>query len=167
MEMYWGNLDCMDSCTTSILLFRLFYFLQLPNQLCCSVRLLGPYYICFVNCIDFLVFLLHSQIVLFERLCFVCFLPERYEHTLRVLLFTLFIITVATAFIPFSPSPPASHWTSLAISSLSENAIFSPLYMYYIFILEFCDRLQFFLLLLLCINYIIALRFLYDFRICC
>ena len=100
METCWGSLDCMDSCTTSILLFHLFCFLQLPNRLYCNAHLLEPYYICFVNCIDFLKFLLHSQIVLFEKLCFVYFLLEKYAHILRVLLFTLFIITVATAFIP-------------------------------------------------------------------
>ena len=100
MEMCWGNSDCMDSCTTSILLFRLFYFLQSPNRLHYSVHLLEPYYICFVNYIDFLMFLLHSQIGLFEKLCFVYFLLEKYANILRVLLFTLFIITVATAFIP-------------------------------------------------------------------
>ena len=126
MEMCWGNSDCMDSCTTSILLFRLFYFLQSPNRLHYSVHLLEPYYICFVNYIDFLMFLLHSQIGLFEKLCFVYFLLEKYAHILRVLLFTLFIITVATAFIPLSPSPPASHCTILANSSLSEYAINNP-----------------------------------------
>jgi len=42
------------------------------------------------------------------------------------------MITDATAFIPFSPSPPASHWTILAISSLSEYAMNDPSYLFYV-----------------------------------
>ncbi len=133
----------MDSYTTGNRLLHLFYFLQLPSlQYYIEVRL-ATYYIYFEDYIDFLLFQLHSRIALFEILYFLYFRPVKYVHIRRVLLFTLFIIIVATAFIPISPSPSASHCISLAIKSLSENAIFFTsiillYFLYYVFV-PYCN----------------------------
>ncbi len=145
----------MDSYTISSHLLHLFCFLQLPSLQHYNEVHLETYYICFEDYTDFLLFQLHNQIGLLEKLYFLYFHLAKHVHILRLLLFTLFIIIVATAFIPISPSPSASHCISLAIKSLSENAMLFHLYNFIIFLFSlYC----YFFLQLLYINYIIIIR---------